>query len=230
MKIDHFDVRHFVDPTTGTTHRIYTYKRRPCSRIHLKSRLADQLSGYTLIEKDLRNSLAWLAEIEARHDEGPIRNDGAYHNGKNRENYTTIKGLFVALLTFYGKCFSKCEGRPVKMERAQLDERFHKLHNECIEYRHNFAAHSGAKKLEHVEVALIFPKKQKRQVAFKIYRELLQPDLFWPKKGELSLRELIEHAREIANRKIDLLAKKIIDEEVVPNAEVYLNNGHKNAN
>ena len=221
MASDPFVAKHFVDRKTGKAYRTYTYKRRKCVRVQLTSRLAEQFAGYTLIEKDLRNVLAWLEEIERRHDEGPLKNGDTYASAKDRSNYTLIKGLCVALLTFYGKCFSKCEGRPVKLERAQLDARFQRLHDECIEYRHNFAAHSGAKKIEHVEVALVYPEKHGTQVSFKLYREVHQPDLFWPKPGEIPLKELVEHARAVAMKKIDKLAEKITNEEIIPNAKTY---------
>ena len=221
MADDLFQAKEFLDRATGKAYRIYTYRRRPCARVLLTSRLAEQLAGYTMIEKDLRSVLSWLEEIEKRHDEGRMGKKHSFSRGQDRENYNLIKGLFVALLTFYGKSFSKCEGRPVKLERAQLDPKFHGLHDACIEYRHNFAAHSGAKKIEHVEVALVYPVKYKKDVNFMIFRELHQPDVFWPKAGDVTLRELCEHAREKTLSKIDRLADKIKNEEIIPNADKY---------
>lgn len=222
MDVGRFSVREILDRVSGTAYRIYTYKRRPCERVELTSRLAQQLAGYTLIEKDLRSVLAWFDEIEKRHDEGPVVKGHSYGRGEDRENYILIKGLFVAALTFYGKCFTKCDGRPVKLERAQLEAKFHALHDDCMEYRHNFAAHSGAKKLEHVEVALVFPKKHKVEVEFMIFRELHQPDVFWPRAGAVPLRELVDHVRGIAQRKIERLGQKIEAEEIIPNAAKYM--------
>jgi len=218
---DDFSVTEHIDPKSGLAHRIYKYKRKECRRVLLDSRLCSQLAGYTLIEKDLRSVLIWLNEIGARHTDGPSRKGEHFARSSDRTTYNVIKGFFVAAITFYGKCFSRCEGRHVKLERAQLDERFHALHDECIAYRHNFAAHSGAKKLEHVEIVLVSPAKHKDQVPFKIYRELFQPDLFWPSSGEITLIALVEHVRSIANAKVDLLAEKIQREEIVPNAKKY---------
>lgn len=222
MDTGRFSVKEILDRVSGLAYRIYTHKRRPCERVELTSRLAQQLAGYTLIEKDLRSVLAWLDEIETRHDEGPIIKGHSFGRGKDRDNYNLIKGLFVAALTFYGKCFTKCDGRPVKLERAQIEKKFQVLHDDCLEYRHNFAAHSGAKKLEHVEVALVFPKKHKAEVEFMIFLELHQPDVFWPKAGAVKLRELVEHVRGIAQRKIERLARKIETEEIIPNADKYM--------
>ena len=173
---DDWAVKEVVDQTTGRVHRLYTYKRRPCYRRVLSSRLVDQLAGYVLIEKDLRSVGTWLGEIATRAPEALDTTAASFRHGADREKYNLVKGLWVAALTFYGKCFSKCEGRPVKLERAQLDERFRDAHDHCMSYRHNFAAHSGAAKLEYVEIALVFPQKAKSHVEPRIYKELLQPD------------------------------------------------------
>ena len=218
---DYFSVTEYIDIKSGLPHRIYTYKRKPCRRVLLESRLCSQLAGYSLIEKDLRSVLIWLGEIESRHKGAPSRKGEHFARSPNRTAYNLIKGLFVAALTFYGKCFSRCEGRPVKLERAQLDEKFWPLHDECIAYRHNFAAHSGAKKLEYVEIALVSPVKYKDKVPFKVYRELFQPDLLWPSSQEITLISLVEHVRSIATSKIEFLTKKIQREEVIPNAHTY---------
>lgn len=109
----------------------------------------------------------------------------------------------------------------MKLERAQLEEKFHRLHDECIAYRHNFAAHSGAKKLEYVEIALVSPVKHKEKIDFRIYQELYQPDLFWPSPEDISIAQLVEQARAIARKKCELLVEKIQREEVIPNAKKY---------
>ncbi len=216
-----FSVTEHIDTKSGLPRRIYTYKRKPCRRVLLESRLCSQLAGYSLIEKDLRSVLIWLGEIESLHKDAPSRKGEHFARSPDRATYNLIKGLFVAALTFYGKCFSKCEGRPVKLERPQLDEKFRLLHDECIAYRHNFAAHSGAKKLEYVEIALVSPVKHKDKVPFKVYRELIQPDLFWPSSEEITLASLVEHVRSIVTTKIEFLTEKIQREEVVPNAQTY---------
>ncbi|MEH6566819.1 MAG: hypothetical protein V7756_15930 [Halopseudomonas sp.] len=117
MKTKDFKAAHTIDSLTGEVSRTYTHKGKQCKAIPLSSKLCNQLAGYTLIEKDLRSALIWLDEIEKRHNESPKDPSHRFGYGTNRENYTIIKGLFVALLTFYGKCFTKCEGRPVKLEK-----------------------------------------------------------------------------------------------------------------
>jgi hypothetical protein len=206
--------KHFIDRVTGKTYRRYTFKGKPCVRVELKSKIVDQLAGYTLIEKDLRSVRIWLEEIEKLHTDGPKRSSESYHSSTDRERYNIVKGLFVAALTFYGKCFSKCDGRPVKLERVQLDPKFADLHDTCISYRHNFAAHSGAMRLEHVEVAAVFPQRPRPDSPIQIFRELHQPDLFWPRAPNITLVELVDHVKEISDRKISQLTSKVAQLEL----------------
>lgn len=209
----------FVDKETGKFHRIYKYKDKPCKRVYLKSRLSEHLSGYSLIEKDLRSSLVWLHKIDELVGELDGKKDGSHGIGRDRETFNVVKGLFVAALTFYGKGFTKCDGRPVKLERKQIAEDYRELHDLAMSYRHNFAAHSGAKKLEFVQVALVAPLKAKpgKPLPMIIYTELNQPDLAWYTKGnELWFIELFEHVRSMVKDKVNKLSEKIMKEEVLP--------------
>ncbi|MBZ0226701.1 MAG: hypothetical protein K8F51_12135 [Comamonas sp.] len=213
MTDDYFESKHFLDKRTGEVHRKYFYKRKPCNRLVLTSNVAKQLAGYTLIEKDLRSCFAWLDEIGRRHDEQPTNPNEHFAHAKNRENYNIIKGLFVAILTFYGKCFTRCEGRRVKLERSKLAPEFYELHDECMSFRHNFAAHSGAEKLEVAKVVAAYPDPKKGKLIIRLYHELNQPDLYWPSAGEMGVRDLIEHVHSIVSEKIESLAYKVQNEE-----------------
>jgi len=109
----------------------------------------------------------------------------------------------------------------VKLERTQLKQEYRDEHDTWIKFRHNFAAHSGAARLEYVEIALVLPLKAKDDVLPMLYRELFQPDLALPEPGQFKLAEVVEHARSIALSKIELLTKKIMDEEVLPKGKKY---------
>jgi hypothetical protein len=143
---DGWEIREAWDSDTGERTTTYFYKRNKAPRVELKSKLAQQLGAYSLIEKDLRNVIVWLDEIENLH---PIsaRQSGVFA-GKDRAVFNLVKGLYVAALTFYGKCFTQCEGRRVKLEKRMLDEKYHQVHDEVMHMRHNFAAHSGAHNFE----------------------------------------------------------------------------------
>ncbi|MBA6138187.1 MULTISPECIES: hypothetical protein [Pseudomonas] len=211
--------RFFIDKKTGRKHRIYKFRGRPCKRVVLKSKICDQLAGYALIQKDLKSAIDWMKEIERIHSAQP-KVDGGFFYAENREAYDLVKGLFVASLTFYGKCFSKCDGRPVKLEKRQLDEKFHRLHDLGIKYRHNFAAHSGAEKLEVARVVVVAPDKWKkgRDLPYRIMSEIEQPDLVWQdEKDAVVWVELFEHVREFVLNKGQQLHDKIVESEILPN-------------
>jgi hypothetical protein len=214
-----YEVKEVVETKSGKVHRFYTYNGKPCRRVPIDTRLCKQLAGYALIEKDLRSAAVWFGEIEALR-EGE-REPSGYKLASDRKTYNVIKGLFVAALTFYGKCFSRCEGRPVKLERNQLEEKYRAGHDELIKLRHNFAAHSGDERIEYVEIALVLPRAAKPVVMPNLYRELFQPDLMIAKLGEMSLVDVVEHARAIALRKIEMLSEKILKDEVYPKGRDY---------
>jgi hypothetical protein len=221
---DDWKAQELLDRKSGKVERIYTYKRERCKRVLHDSKRAMQLAGYTLIEKDLRSVITWLREIEKRHVDGPKVDSDRHAWSKDRENYDLIKGLFVAALTFYGKCFAQCEGRRVKLERNHLDASFREMHDVCIKYRNNFAAHSGAAQFETVQIAIVFPRKPKKNVLPKIYHELNQPDLVSGDGTETpTFIHLAEHVRGIVNEKISKLSDKIMQEEVLPKGFAYWN-------
>lgn len=215
MGITGFSHRQFVDPTTGATKRIYRYRGKPCTAIVLSSPKARQASGYLLIEKDIRSCLAWLDEIDSRNDEGPTDQGIKSYVGKDRANYTIIKGLFVALLSFYAKSFTRCEGRKIKLDKKNLAPEFHTIHEHMMLLRHNFAAHSGSELVEEARmVVLLSPNKKKGRFKAQLIKELEQPDVLVTRPGDKSIRDLLVHVQGIAAGKIDVLTKSIEADEI----------------
>jgi hypothetical protein len=214
-----WDKREYMDSETGKVVRSYYYKGKRCKRVPLNSRLACQLAGYSLIEKDLRNCINWLLLIEGLYEKEGISDKANYSISPNRETFNLVKGLYVAMITFYGKCFASCEGRKIKLERNQLAEEFRSLHDLCIEHRNNYTAHSGAAKIEECEIAFVHAPIRGfgKPVVFNIFSELQQPDSMLTEKGAEggdSLKELFEHVRAVAKAKIELLVDKIKKEEI----------------
>lgn len=213
-------IREVIGDTVTERQTFYYYKGKLAPRIQLKSKLAEQLGGYSLIDKDLRNVLAWLQTIDDLFPE----NTRPYETviSSDRKTFNTVKGLFVASITFYGKCFTQCEGRRVKLEKKIMDANFYDEHEELIKLRHNFAAHSGAEKCEDVKIALVLPPKISSNEQPEIYREISQPDLYMSEKDdEVTFRKLVEHVREKVVEKMNLLANKILLEEVAPQGKEY---------
>lgn len=216
-----WSLKEYIEPHTQVAHRIYYYKNKICKRIILDSQLARQLAGYGLIEKDLRSAALWVKEIERIRGDDQVTDHRGSRISPDRERYNIVKGLFVAALTFYGKSFAQAEGRRVKLERRQIDPKFHDSHDEAISFRNNFAAHSGAKAIEKLRVVLVLPPKTKKTELPNVYRELEQPDWMMPQGSESGLHELAEHARLIPLRKIDELNQKILAEEIAPKGYDY---------
>ncbi|MDN2662109.1 hypothetical protein OW492_01805 [Psychromonas sp. 14N.309.X.WAT.B.A12] len=205
-----------LEPDTKKFYNRYFYKKKPAHRVLVETPKANILSGYTLIEKDLRTVLVWLENINEllAEDENEKSIKGNRKSTSDRKKYNIIKGLFVAALTFYGKSFASCEGRKVKLEKSNLDTDFHEDHNDVIEMRHNFAAHSGAKKVEQVHVVLALDKKKNKGTSPYFGRELAQPDSMVADDIEKFIN-LVNHVKTFVDNKIEVLAKKIFKDDVV---------------
>ncbi|EOQ71210.1 hypothetical protein [Acinetobacter pittii] len=207
-----FLVHEIINPNNDSNGiRKYFYKNKPAYRITLNSKLAQQLAGYALIEKDLRSTIIWLETIEKMQEGIKIVKGGSISN--DREKFNVIKGLYVASLIFYGKCFTKCEGRNAQLSHKNVDEKFIKLHMEIMKQRHNFAAHSGAEKIESVKVSLVFPQQRNAHHIFDIFTELDQPDVF-NLIEDLKFIELVRHQYDIARKKINELRQLIIERDL----------------
>lgn len=207
-----------LEKRSGKIHRIYTYDGKPCRRFELTGKVVNQLRGYLLIEKDLRNVISWLEQLDEEMRAaslGSQRGEKLWMTNPDRRQGLQNKALFVAALTFYAKGYTKCDGRPVKMEREQLDAKFRVLHDECMRFRHNFAAHSGRDRIEYVQTVLVLPQKSKRPVMPQIFKELLQPEVALPMDGELEMLDLCQHAKTVIQKKIDSLLQKVLKDEVL---------------
>lgn len=208
-----------VEPNSGKCYRKYYYKQRLTHRVVVDTPKAKVLAGYVLIEKDLRSSINWLQQIKELLAEEP-RFTEPYGSVESPidQKLTIAKGFFVAALTFYGKCFASCEGRGVKLERKNLADRVLSTHDIAIAYRHNFAAHSGAKRLEQATIVIALDPKRKSAPYFS--RELYQPDVI-SKEDLDEFLVLFEHAREFANKKIESLSDLVYEEDVLPKGAEY---------
>lgn len=203
----------------GTVKRRYSYNRKRALRVNLQTPIARQLAGYSLIEKDLRNIISWLDIIdsiippEERTDDNKI--------GKDREKHNHIKGLFIATLAFYGKCFAECKGRKVKLEKAIMDDEFHKIHQSILDMRNNYAAHAGEGKGESCNVALLLPARNDQHILPQLYTEITQVDLMLQEGDEQTFRNLVKHLQEKVNDKIKLLQQMVFDKEVISKDAEY---------
>jgi len=211
-----------VEQETQTFYNRYYYKRVPAKRIVIETPKAKALGAYTLIEKDLRSILIWLNDIKdlLATDKETIGKQGNQKTSHDRARYNLIKGLFVASLTFYGKCFATCAGRKIKLEKSNLSKDFLSTHESIIEARHNFAAHSGASQLERVNVVMALDRKKRKGVEPYVSRELYQPDSYSIEHIEEFIL-LVNHAKQFADRKVDTLNLKLLEEDILSKPMEY---------
>jgi hypothetical protein len=108
----------------------------------VKSHLADQYSGYGLIEKDIAlciKSLDTLTFLNLPVDD------------------ITSQSLWFFFIITYAKCFSKGEGRKIKLDKNSLqyyNEAEKKGHKEIIDLRNKYVSHSGFSIFEKNPIAL----------------------------------------------------------------------------
>lgn len=130
-----------------------------------------------------------------------------------------VKGLFVAALTFYGKCFTSCEGRKVKLERTIIDQEYLDLHDHIMKLRNNFAAHSGAENFEEVRVSLALHPSKKSDMKPQLYSELSQPDYLI---GEnIPYKGLAESIRKKVFDKRAKVGETVLEKIVAPKGKIY---------
>lgn len=214
-----WSLREILDPNTNKRHTQYFYKRKRAPRIELKDKVSQQLAAYTLIEKDLRNVLVWLDEIDRLH---PVANrKGKSQIADDRVVFNVVKGLYVAALSFYGKCYTSCEGRRTKLEATQLNDEYQDAHKSVMHMRHNFAAHSGAENFEEVKIALVLYPNKKSDEQPRLYRELMQPDFMDSSDEDKSFKDLVNHVRNKVLDKIEKLEERIFEKEIAPKGKEY---------
>jgi hypothetical protein len=202
-------------------HNEYRFKGKIAPSIIMSDPVSLRYAAYSLIEKDLRVALFWLNEIEKL---APILDE----RRRNPAKMNVIKGLFVAAVTFYAKCFTTCEGRKVKLDRKLLDSDYLPIHDDVMKLRHNFTAHSGSENCEGAKVSLVLHPNKKLQAEPQLFSEIYQPD--YAEFDELSFKELVEHLREVVWQKRCEAGNAVMGKVVAPKGINYWYCKAKNAN
>jgi hypothetical protein len=133
-----------LDPKAGEPHNKHFYKGQRAQRIPITSERTKSLAAYALVERDLRMVREWIIRLdELNKPEITDLKDGWNVTAKSNPENNLAQGLFVAAVTFYGKCFSEAEGRRLKLEkRVVVPAEFTDTHERVMEFRNNFTAHS----------------------------------------------------------------------------------------
>ena len=193
-------------------HNEYYFDGKRAPAVRMTDKISAQYGAYTLIEKDLRSVIFWLSEIEKLKPEIEDR-------WKSPEKMNLIKGLFVAALTFYAKCFTSCEGRKLKLEKKMIDEEYHSIHDQVMSLRHNYAAHSGAENFEDVQISLALHPSKKSDMKPNLYSELLQPD--YVTNEELAFKSLAESLQQKVLRKRNAVGETVLEKVVAPKGKLF---------
>lgn len=211
-----------INPESGGFLFSYTYMGEECLRVPMSSRLCEQLVGYYLIEKDLRSVITWMTKIREMHPSESSHN--GYIDSDVLPNRELVKALFVAAISFYGKCFTVGRGRRVKLDDPVVPKNLLEVHEEAMRLRHNYVSHSGEAGVEAGSAVFVRQKEVASggMINYWITVEVKQPDLMYLEdEGRDLWLELFEGVRENVNKKISVLYEKIRGEEVMQDAAKF---------
>lgn len=211
-----FTTNKFIDPNTGEVTYKYYWKRNEAPKIEITGPLVKRLAGYTLIQKDLVNCLKWIQQAKALASEELPKDGASFYIPSNRDSFNIVKALFVASLTFYGKCFTKANGRGAQVSRDWLLGEYKKNHDNYMKYRHNFAAHSGDEEIEIAKTFVLLHPKKKNEYLQALPVMRLQPDLAISLDLEEDFEALIQYVITLVEGKAEKLSYKIINELILP--------------
>lgn len=208
---DGWIIEEIYDPNKGRYNKYY-YGKKAAPVVRMVDKISQQYAAYTLIEKDLRSVIFWLQEIDRMKPSNAERI-------KAPDKMNLVKGLFVAALTFYGKCFTSCEGRKTKLEAKIIPEGFKETHELAMKLRHNFAAHSGAENFEDVRVSLVLHPDKNSDVKPKLFSEMMQTDFL---SGEgFPFLGLVEALQTLVLDKRNQVGDVVLETIVRPEGKKY---------
>jgi hypothetical protein len=187
--------------------------------VELRGRLAALIVGYRLIANDLEDARRWSSS--AQDGLKSVSNDRAKHALVTGSDAELARGLFVAALSFYAKCFTRCEGRAARLTRDLLDAPYRPAHKFFMAYRHAFAAHSGREQFEWGKCYLVLhPKRQKRTApALKVHGS--RPTFVAESPDGTPFTKLIEHALQMSSQEERKTASQLAEEAALKGADFW---------
>jgi len=228
QSIKGFTTRKFINPQTGEVSYKYFWKRNEVPKIEITGPLVNRLSGLTLIQKDLTNCISWIKKAKEMTSLSIGKENAEYVSNDDRETFNVVKALFVASLSFYGKCFTEASGRGAQVSRNWLSKEFKSSHDYHMKYRHNFAAHSGDENVEIAKTFVLLHPKRKMEFLPFLPTVRNQPDFIFSTESETDFEYLLLHVAELVNDKYQKLGEKIIDELISPKGIDFWHEKFKN--
>lgn len=212
-----WECKSYIDKTTDRIHFRYIHKRKTAPHVTVETPIARKLAGYTLIERDLRTVKTWLEMADSLNKrEIDESTTGTQLLTGDEDNDLIVKALFVAAFVFYGKCFAQAKGRKVKLEKEQLPIELQTTHDEIIQLRNNYAAHSGEIPFEFCVINLVFyPRKKHKSKSPFLLRESIQTQSLHSHPDDVhGFIHLVEHLLCLVRDKLESLNAKVFEKEI----------------
>lgn len=187
------------DDATGRATRSYYYREQLAIRQELDSKIAKRVSGFTLIEKDIRTIKSETLRSLVPADLGLA------------PKILVARAVFVAIVTTYGKLFVTAEGRSTSLDAKGWVSTEHKTwHEQLMHMRHSFTAHAG-EGAESCETVLVIDCALSDRTGPRLFTELLQPT--FPGLPELEgIEQLLSVLQARAKAALDKATAALYDE------------------
>lgn len=173
---------------------------KPGIVFEIDAKIIRRFCGYTLIEKDMRDVIAFL---------------GAHHKivdqGNSTENDFLVKALVRAIAITYGKCFvNATEGRKVTLKRNIISDKNQTAHDELMEMRHQYVAHAGESIYESCMFAYLLPQiKKNRKSPFETVGFIELRQCITTANFLISYESLFKEVHDYIKDKLQLLEEKV---------------------
>jgi hypothetical protein len=138
-----------VDTNNGNIEYSYSILGNELSVDYVDTPLARKYIGYDLINSDLYSAKQWMClaykVIDEHKKKRPKSKNGqdVFLGCLSDNEGEVLQALFISSVTYYGKCFTKAEGRKIKLEASNIPKEYLDKHEEIINFRNTIAAHSG---------------------------------------------------------------------------------------
>lgn len=186
-----------------------------CPHIALTSKQSKAFANYALIKKDLkfcRQALNIAIRIASDNKELTVK--GGFR-AEQDELADLLKGMYISFVVTYAKCYTKADGRKVKLEAAKILENtpLKERHLELMEQRHSYIAHGGKTSFEQVEPIILLHPNIDMNVRPQLMTQTYHVCGFGVEEFEKYL-ELVDYVDEQLNTLLEKKAESVFNSEV----------------
>jgi hypothetical protein len=211
-----------VDPKTYEIKHQNFLNGKECPKVSLSSQQAKNFAAYALIKKDLKYVLkAFKYAISIAHEavEEEEGGDSFSYRTEIDADADILKAFYISGIVTYGRCFTKADGRRVKLEYKEMfnadEKELHKLHLELMEQRHQYVAHGGKTKYEKVNPILVLHPDKESDSIPTLMTVSFHVDGFG-KKDFSEFLDLVKTVYERLNVMLDKKSKALYEREIKP--------------